>query len=158
MSHTIDARWVWICSGLYYPVTALMILTIHSLEHYIYIVLSYIVLVAAQAAAFLAFPVAVPRKWREGLNGKTISERFLLFVQKYDGVSNCFPSMHVSTATLTALHTWNNYPPIGWWVFLFPGLISLSALFTKQHYIVDLPAGAALGYIVFKVFVLAYVV
>jgi membrane-associated phospholipid phosphatase len=31
--------------------------------------------------------------------------------------------------------------------FAFPTLIGLSCLFTKQHYIVDIPAGAALGWL-----------
>jgi membrane-associated phospholipid phosphatase len=32
--------------------------------------------------------------------------------------------------------------------FAFPLLIALSCLFTKQHYLLDLPAGAALGWVV----------
>ena len=36
--------------------------------------------------------------------------------------------------------------------FLFPVLIGLSCLFTKQHYVVDLPAGAALGWLAYRVF------
>ena len=33
--------------------------------------------------------------------------------------------------------------------FVFPALIGLSCLFTKQHYIIDIPAGAALGWFAF---------
>jgi membrane-associated phospholipid phosphatase len=31
-------------------------------------------------------------------------------------------------------------------------LIGLSCLFTKQHYLVDIPAGAALGWVAHKLF------
>jgi membrane-associated phospholipid phosphatase len=41
------------------------------------------------------------------------------------------------------------------WAYAFPALIGLSCLFTKQHYVVDLPAGAALGWVTFRVFPLA---
>lgn len=50
--------------------------------------------------------------------------------------------MHVSVAMLTALHA---LPTLGVAAFLFPVLIALSCIFTKQHYLIDLPAGAALG-------------
>jgi hypothetical protein len=57
--------------------------------------------------------------------------------------------MHTSVAMLTALHV---QPQLGTWAFLFPALIALSCLFTKQHYVVDLPAGAALGWLAYRVF------
>lgn len=37
-------------------------------------------------------------------------------------------------------------------VFAFPTLIALSCLYTKQHYFVDLPADAALGWFTFELF------
>jgi hypothetical protein len=44
---------------------------------------------------------------------------------------------------LTSLHL---LPYLGALSFAFPLLIALSCLFTKQHYVLDLPAGAALGW------------
>jgi membrane-associated phospholipid phosphatase len=73
----------------------------------------------------------------------------LAFVHRFDAASNCFPSMHVSVATLTALHA---EPTLGTIALSFPALIALSCVFTKQHYLVDLPAGAALGWVAFQVF------
>jgi membrane-associated phospholipid phosphatase len=81
--------------------------------------------------------------------GQGASLRFLALVQKFDAASNSFPSMHTSVATLTALHL---VPHLGPWSYVFPILIALSCLFTKQHYVVDLPAGAALGWGVFQLF------
>jgi membrane-associated phospholipid phosphatase len=57
--------------------------------------------------------------------------------------------MHTSVATLTALHL---YPSLGPSALAFPVLIGASCLFTKQHYVVDVPAGAALGWAAFYVF------
>ena len=54
---------------------------------------------------------------------------------------------------LTALHL---APQLGGWAYTFPVLIALSCLFTKQHYVLDLPAGAVLGWLVFQFFRLAY--
>ena len=48
-----------------------------------------------------------------------------------------------------------NFPDtvvLGAWAFSFPLLIGLSCLFTKQHYVIDVPAGAALGWVTFEVY------
>jgi membrane-associated phospholipid phosphatase len=62
--------------------------------------------------------------------------------------------MHVSVATLTALHLEAYCPRTGPWIFIFPMLIAISAIFTKQHYFLDLAPGALLGWMVFKVFLI----
>jgi len=64
--------------------------------------------------------------------------------------------MHVSVATLTALHLYNNLKPfVGQYavlLFLFPVLIATSSLCTKQHYFADVLTGAILGYVNYKLF------
>ena len=116
------AWWSWVYSFLYYPA----ILYLNWL-----------------------LPVSTPPHWRSVNTGKTASEKFLLFVQKFDQSTNCFPSMHVSVAMLTAMYA---YPSMGAVAFAFPVLIALSCMFTKQHYLMDLPAGAILGWLVFKLY------
>jgi membrane-associated phospholipid phosphatase len=141
--------WVWIYSFLYYPVIVYVAWVVQSPRHFTYLATSYLVLLAFQMAFFLFFPVATPEAWRAGNARRSPSERFLAVVQKFDARSNSFPSMHTSVATLTALHL---YPTLGTWAFLFPGLIGVSCLFTKQHYVVDIPSGAALGWVAFETF------
>jgi len=142
--------WAWVYSFLYYPAIVYLNWTVTSPRHFNHLAMSFFVLLAGQMAFFLFFPVETPAHWR-GLNPKrSPSEKFLEFVRRFDAPSNCFPSMHVSVATLTALHAYGRLGPL---VFLFPALIALSCVFTKQHYLVDLPAGAALGWGAYKVFV-----
>jgi membrane-associated phospholipid phosphatase len=100
-------------------------------------------------AFFLFFPVETPARWRDLNRGVSVSERFLNFVRRFDSPSNCFPSMHVSVAMLTAFHAQAQLGPL---VFLFPALIAVSCVYTKQHYLIDLPAGAGLGWMAFCVF------
>jgi len=87
-------------------------------------------------------PVTTPPHWRAYNRERTLSERFLAVVQRIDAPTNSFPSMHVSVAMLTALHL---VPHVGAAALAFPLVIALSCLFTKQHYVMDLPAGALLG-------------
>lgn len=142
-------RWVWIYSCLYYPVIVYINFVVADPREFIYMATSFLVLLALQMLFFVYFPVATPDRWRELNKNRGRSERFLAFVRRFDASSNCFPSMHVSVATLTALHL---QMAIGPWAFVFPVLIALSCIFTKQHYLIDLPAGAMLGWVSFICF------
>ncbi|OGQ79918.1 MAG: hypothetical protein A3F90_01285 [Deltaproteobacteria bacterium RIFCSPLOWO2_12_FULL_60_19] len=144
-------NWVWIYSFLYYPVILYINWVVESPGQFTRIAVSYMLLLGLQMAFFVAFPVVTPVSWRSKNGRRNYSERFLAFVQKFDASSNSFPSMHVSVAMLTALHI---YPRVGPWAAAFPVLIALSCLFTKQHYLIDIPAGAALGWFTFKLFAL----
>ena len=146
-------RWVWIYSFLYYPVIVAINWSVTSTRHFLYVAMSYMLLLLFQMAFFTFVPVATPVEWRACNLRRGRSERFLAFVQSLDARSNSFPSMHTSVATLTACHLLACAGP---WVFLFPVLIGLSCLYTKQHYVIDLPAGAALGLFVFGLFKLIY--
>lgn len=141
--------WVWVYSFLYYPVILYINWIVESARDFTHIAGSYLLLLLFQMVFFLFFPVATPESWRRSDETKSCSERFLAFVQSFDAESNSFPSMHTSVAMLTALHL---YPSLGGWVFLFPFLIGLSCLFTKQHYLIDVPAGAVLGWFTFYLF------
>jgi membrane-associated phospholipid phosphatase len=154
-SSSLDERipywpgWVWVYSFLYYPVIVAINWVVTSPRHYLYVAISYMLLLAFQMLFFTLFPVEVPVQWRAYNTRRDQSERFLAFVQSFDARSNSFPSMHMSVAMLTALHL---YPGFGSYAFAFPVLIGLSCLFTKQHYLIDLPAGALLGWWVFGLF------
>jgi hypothetical protein len=142
-------RWAWVYSFLYYPAIVYLNWTVTSARHFNHLAMSFFVLLAGQMAFFVFFPVETPAHWRRLGRGASRSERFLAFVRRFDASGNCFPSMHVSVAMLTALHAQSQLGPT---VFLFPGLIAVSCVYTKQHYLVDLPAGAALGWMAFRVF------
>jgi membrane-associated phospholipid phosphatase len=141
--------WVWIYSFIYYPLILYLNFIVESPRHFTYVAMSYVLLLGLQMAFFVLFPVATPEHWRAYNLRRTLSERFLALVQRFDARSNSFPSMHTSVAMLTALHL---VPHLGALAFAFPVLIALSCLFTKQHYVIDLPAGALLGWLTFHAY------
>jgi membrane-associated phospholipid phosphatase len=148
--------WVWVYSGLYYPVIILLVFTIDSFGKFNYTVFSFITLLVMQIIIFFLYPVRIPRSWREYDATSSVSARFLALVHTYDGLPNSIPSMHVSVATLTAFHLNQNLSQhagnLALLAFLFPFLIAISALFTKQHYVVDLLPGGLFGYINFEIY------
>ncbi|MBA3772583.1 MAG: phosphatase PAP2 family protein [Ramlibacter sp.] len=143
--------WTWIYSGLYYPAILGLTFLLDSHRQFLTIAFSFIVLLVLQMAFFLTFPVCTPIKWRELNAGRTLSERYLAIIQRFDSRHNSFPSMHTSVAMLVALHLYETFG-IGGISFLFPTLIGLSCLFTKQHYVVDILPGALIGCVAFAAF------
>ena len=145
--------WVWLYSGLYYPMIVLIVLTLDDMKHYNYTAMSFFLLLFMQMVFFRYYPVETPPEWRDFGESNTLSVRFMKFVQSYDDNTNCFPSMHVSVATLVALHMWSNVGDVvGYYPFLFPVIIAFSALWTKQHYVVDVIAGVPLGWLAWKAY------
>jgi membrane-associated phospholipid phosphatase len=143
------AWWSWVYSFLYYPAILLLNWIVQDSMQFTLVAFSFMLLLVMQMLAFYFFPVATPAHWRSYNKGQSTSERFLLFVQRFDQSTNCFPSMHVSVAMLTALHA---LPVLGPWVYLFPLLIAISCIFTKQHYLIDLPFGALLGALAYAMY------
>lgn len=148
-----DPRWVWVYSGLYYPMIVLAALSVPTWDAYAKAVGCFLALLAVQMVFFLRFPVAIPAEWRSSNEvavwSGTKSQRFIEVVWSYDKLRNSMPSMHVSVATVVDLTIWSNWPMAGYVGGLFPILIACSALKTKQHYVVDVLPGAVLGALVF---------
>lgn len=146
-------RWVWIYSFLYYPIIVYINFVMETPRQFLHVAMSFMALLGFQMIFFLFFPVSTPPEWRTNNLQRGYSERFLAFVQKFDDRSNSFPSMHTSVATLTALHLMPYTGPV---VIAFPVLIALSCLFTKQHYLLDLPAGVLLGGVAYGIYHATY--
>jgi membrane-associated phospholipid phosphatase len=147
-----DPRWVWVYSGLYYPMILLAALSVQTWRDYALAVGSFLALLAVQMAFFLFCPVEIPATWRSTSRPAwegTHSQRFLDLVWSYDKLRNSMPSMHVSVATMVDLTIWREWPTLGHACALFPVLIAISAVKTKQHYVVDVVPGAMLGAAVF---------
>lgn len=149
----LQPMWVWIYSGIYYPAIIAVVMSVRDLRQFNYMAFSYLVLLGFHMIVFLVFPVEVPQEWRRSTSHPgSASGRFLALVQRFDARSNCFPSMHVSVATLTAFHGARNMPNAFIPSAIFVVLIALSCVLTKQHYLIDLPAGLVCGWLSFLLF------
>jgi membrane-associated phospholipid phosphatase len=147
-----DPRWVWIYSGLYYPMILLAALSLPTWAAYSYAVGCFLSLLIVQVLFFITFPVAIPAHWRAVPRDKhPLSMKMLDMVWSFDKLRNSLPSMHVSVAMMVDLTIWQNWPLAGYVGGLFPLLIAISALKTKQHYVVDVIPGAILGASIFFV-------
>ncbi len=66
--------------------------------------------------------------------------------------------MHVAVAVLTSLHIVHlvdtDVHPEIWMVWIIPIMIAISTLYTKQHLIIDLPAGLLLAISTYEILAL----
>jgi membrane-associated phospholipid phosphatase len=107
------------------------------------ILLGYLV----AAPFFIAMPVqdADPPLRADGA-----VEGLLALNRVADTTKNAFPSMHVGLATLLSLIGFRRSRAWGLALASAAVVISVSTLLVKQHFVVDIPAGALVGVIAFR--------
>ncbi|RME75751.1 MAG: phosphatase PAP2 family protein [Planctomycetota bacterium] len=99
-------------------------------------------------AIFLVYPVRMHRPTDFAITDVfTWGVAFTYFV---DPPYNCFPSLHLGNAVLTALIAWRLDRKVGGWFLLGAALIALSTVFVRQHYVLDVLGGAALAWIGYR--------
>lgn len=130
-----------------YFVFPLPLLFVENIEQFVYVLFGGYLCLASVVICFYFVPNTVPDSFRRPPQGdhRDFTERFLHFVQGYDqNTNNACPSAHCVFAVYLTIVSggalyWSSF------IWLFPILIALSCLFTKQHVFVDTIVGSALG-------------
>lgn len=111
---------------------------------------AYISVMLVAYAGFLLYPTIAP------LRGEIAGGGFAVWTLRgmydLDTPYNCFPSLHVAYAFIAALACYRVHRGVGLVSVLWAGLIGVSTLYTKQHYLVDVIAGALMGWLACVVF------
>jgi membrane-associated phospholipid phosphatase len=115
------------------------------------VVLAYLTIVSVAYAGFLLYPTVAPRP--SHVMGDGFFAWSLRGVYAIDPPYNCFPSLHVAYSCLAALVAYHVHRGVGRAALLWAAVISVSTLFTKQHYVVDVVAGVAIAYAAYAAFV-----
>jgi membrane-associated phospholipid phosphatase len=117
-------------------------------------VLAYIMVALVSYVGFLVYPTVGPRPER------VIDEGFfawsLQFHYAFDPPYNCFPSLHVAYAFVAALTCYRMHRELGTAAIAWATLIGVSTLYTKQHYVIDVVAGALSAYVAYLIFLRSY--
>ena len=108
----------------------------------------YLFLVGGGSLCYVLFPSTVIR--REDLEVTGPSTWMLVRFQHLSGPYNVFPSMHFGYGVFSALAGWHYHGLYtGIVLTLWAMLVGMSTLLTKQHYILDLVGGLAIGVLAF---------
>lgn len=108
------------------------------------------VMIAAAGLVFLAFPVAVPAPpWR----GRPDLPPALALIDSFGALDgNCFPSLHVGFASFVVTGLMATRHAARWLALPLAAAIALSTVALRLHFVVDVPAGAALGVLCARAF------
>lgn len=107
-------------------------------------VMGFIITCAISVSIFIAFPTYVQEAT---FAGDDLFSVLLRFIHENWGRYNAFPSGHIYITALLAFFYSRWYPRqrTMWTIILV--IVSLSTLFTAQHYIVDIPGGLLVAWI-----------
>ncbi len=132
----------------------LAVFVVHQQELIRRFILAYLSIWLVSYAFFLAYPTIAPQHVE--LSEEGFSALALRTIYAWDVQYNCFPSLHVAQCFLTALTCYRVHRGVGIVAGLWASLVGLSALYTKQHYIVDVIAGIFLAFAASQVFLRSY--
>lgn len=105
-------------------------------------------------ACFLVYPTVESRPQESP--GEGFAAWGLRLIYSADHRYNCFPSLHVAQCFLAALACSRVHRGVGAVACVWALLVGVSTLYTKQHYVLDVIAGAAIGYVAYAVFLRRY--
>lgn len=103
--------------------------------------------IVACGAVFVIFPTTFPRDLYPLPALDTATLREFAELREADSPSNCLPSLHVALAWGLAL-SWASFLKWRWaraLPLIWAAVVSVCTLTTKQHYLIDVPAGAAVA-------------
>jgi membrane-associated phospholipid phosphatase len=123
------------------------------LKEFIIVVKIIITLIITGSLFYIIMPTRIIKPQ---LESKNISLRLLKAHNDNILPYNAFPSLHVAFSIITVLVAFHFDSQLKIYYLIILILIAISALLTKQHYIIDIIAGAVLGSIIFIFFLLRY--
>jgi membrane-associated phospholipid phosphatase len=145
--------WSLIYGALYLFLIVLPVLVITHDELIRRTVRAYLMIWLTAYAFFLLYPTVAPRPDGDIVPGSGFGAWGLRILYDSDPPLNCFPSLHVAHSFVGAFAVWRWHRELGAVALACAAVVGLSTLFTKQHYVVDVVAGFALGAFAYALFI-----
>ena len=146
--------WAIVYGALYAFLIILPVIVIHETELIRRSVWAYLTVWLVSYACFLVYPTVASRP--DTVQGDGFAEWGLRFLYDADPPYNCFPSLHVAHSFVSALATYRVHCRLGIVAITCAVLVATSTIFTKQHYIADVLAGALLAYVAYTLLLRPY--
>jgi membrane-associated phospholipid phosphatase len=146
----LEPAWALVYGPLYLFLILLPVFVIRQEEPIRRTVFAYLLVWITAYICFLLYPTRASRP--DQVIGDGFALWGLKFLYSADPPYNCFPSLHVAHSCVSALACHRVHRGVGITAALAAGLVGISTLFTKQHYVADVIAGvflASIAYILF---------
>ncbi len=128
-----------------YPYIVLPLFTIFDKKIYKQTVYTLLSVAIMSFIFFILFPSRVDL--REPAEGTGFIKYLMDFTQSADKPNNCLPSHHIAASVVITLFSLKYNRKLGIFTIAISGGITLSVLFLKQHYFLDIVSGIAVALI-----------
>lgn len=140
--------WSIVYGTAYAFLIVLPVLVVRELGHVRRTYVAYLLVWIPAYAFFLWLPTEAPRPAE--VAGTGFAAWGLRFLYSADPPHNCFPSLHVAHSLVSASSCYRVHRTLGAGAAACAGLVAVSTLLSKQHYVLDVVGGvllAALAYV-----------
>jgi len=146
---TVQPAWMLVYGSLYvFVLLPLLVVRQDGLLHRA--MKAYVMVLIVAYAGFLAYPTIAPRPALAPAAG--FLAWCLRLVYALDSPYNCFPSLHVAHSFVSALACYRVHRGVGVGAALWAAFIGVSTLYVRQHYVVDVIAGALAASVAYALF------
>ncbi len=146
----VEPVWSLVYGALYLFLILLPVLVVREETVLRRTVFAYLMVWSIAYVFFMAVPTVAPRPAE--VMGSGFGVWGLRALYGADPPFNCFPSLHVAHSFVSGLACFRIHRGVGRTAILAAALVGLSTLFTKQHYVADVIAGAALALLAYAIF------
>ena len=150
----LQPAWALVYGSVYLFLILLPVFVIRQQAHIRRTVFAYLFVWILAYVCFLVYPTVAPRP--ASVMGEGFAVWGLRFLYSADPPYNCFPSLHVAHAFVSALTCYRLHRNVGVAAVICAVLVAVSTLFTKQHYVADVIAGGVLAFLAYAVFLRTY--
>jgi membrane-associated phospholipid phosphatase len=150
----LQPAWVLVYGSLYVFVAFLPLCVVRQAELFRRAMQAYLMVMLVGYAGFLLYPTLAPRPLQ--VPGGGFFAWSLRLIYSLDPPHGCFPSLHVAYSFVSALTCSRVHRGVGAAAVTWAALIGVSTLYTKQHYVVDVIAGALAAYVAYVWFLRRY--
>jgi membrane-associated phospholipid phosphatase len=151
---SLQPAWMIVYSSLYVFIILLPVLVVREPALFRRGLQGYLMVMLVAYAVFLLYPTAAPRPAEVVRDG--FAAWSLRLVYSIDPPYNCFPSLHVAYAYVSALTCYRVHRGVGVVAGFWAALIGVSTLYTKQHYVADVVVGVLAAYVAYLLFLRGY--
>ena len=142
--------WALVYGALYLFLIVLPVFVVREEELVRRTVRAYLAVWLTAYACFLLYPTVAPRG--DEVAGDGFAAWGLRILYTSDPPYNCFPSLHVAHSFVSALACLRVHRRLGMVTLVCAALVGVSTLYTKQHYVADVVAGALLAFVAHLLF------
>ena len=149
-SMPLTPAWIGVYASLYFCAFLLPLVVVRGQELFRQTMKAYLFVMLVSYLGFVLYPTVAPHDGKIPVDGFAAWSLQLFY--DLDQPYGCFPSLHVAYSFVGALACHRMNRAVGIAAAVWAGLIAISTVYTKQHFVVDAVVGVIEGVAAYAIF------